>query len=55
MTGAFCEILILAFNLLSADTLALIADVIQKMFNHLDEAAFQNLAGLMHRFLVKSP
>ncbi len=55
MTRAFTEILILVLNVASADTLALIAGVIQKVFNNLDEAEFQNFVTLMHKFLVRSP
>ncbi len=55
MTRAFTEILILVINALSADTLAYIAGVIQKVMNHLDEAAFQNLTKLLHKSMHRSP
>ena len=55
MTRTFIEILILVLNIASADTLALIAGVIQKVMNNLDEAEFQNFIKLMHKFLCRSP
>ncbi|QHQ61298.1 hypothetical protein Ana3638_11355 [Anaerocolumna sedimenticola] len=54
MTRAFTEILILVINALSADTLAYIAGVIQKVMNHMDEAAFQNLTKQLHKSMHRS-
>src|SRR5690242_20102604 len=54
MTRAFTEILILVLNMASADTLALIADSIQKVMNNMDEAAFQGFVKQLHKSLQRS-
>ncbi len=55
MNRAFVEILILVINALSADTLAYIAGVIQKVMNNMDEAEFQSFTKQLHKSMHKSP
>jgi hypothetical protein len=55
MTRAFAEILILVLNIASADTLAFGADILQKVMNNMEEAAFQNFTKQLHQYMLRSP
>lgn len=54
MTRAFTEILILVINAFSADYLAYVAGVIQKVMNDMDEATFQRFTKQIHKAMQRS-